>query len=170
MKQLFMDIHIFLVLHLPDSLQMQNQKYVDVLPQPESGETLQELGQHGRVVSGSGVFVGEEAEQEWEALCACYAGGGSGTLYLPGRKPVQAIFAELSLQQPLRRTYIVYRFLFQELLPQAKQPGVYTAKTGDCLWSAATAAGTTPEELLQANPGHIRWANELTAGQKLVVP
>ena len=59
MTGLYMGYRNFTWPRLPDTLRMENQKYTQVLQQPENGETLQDLGKQGRVVSGSGTFLGE---------------------------------------------------------------------------------------------------------------
>ncbi|MDD3228650.1 MAG: DNA circularization N-terminal domain-containing protein [Oscillospiraceae bacterium] len=168
MTGLYMGYRNFTWPRLPDTLRMENQKYTQVLQQPENGETLQDLGKQGRVVSGSGTFLGEMAARQWKELCMCYEQAGTGMLYLPGRKPMEAAFTELQLQGTPRADRIAYCFTFREI-QSAKEADntLYRAGTNECLWSAAAAAGVSPDCLLAANPGVIRWANELPEGMEL---
>lgn len=170
MMQLYMGYKEFSWPRLPDTLCMENEKYTQVLEQPENGETLQELGSHGRKITGSGVFLGEQAAQQWTTLCGCYAKEGAGILYLPGREPITAVFTKLTLSGSPRSDRIAYQFAFHETGKAQTAVRTYRVQQGDCLWSAAAAAGVSVESLLAANPGKIRWANELETGMGLVLP
>lgn len=168
--QLFMGYKTFSWPRLPDTLCMEQEKYTQVLQQPESGEVLQELGERGQNVTGSGVFLGKEAAEQWQALCACYEKEGAGALYLPGRKPVTAVFTALTLDGTPREDRIAYRFAFHVTGVPEGQPQTYRVQAGECLWSAAQKAGVSAEALLAANPGKIRWVNELPEGLELSLP
>ncbi|MCH3972928.1 MAG: LysM peptidoglycan-binding domain-containing protein [Oscillospiraceae bacterium] len=168
MQNFYMGYRNFTFPRLPDTLQMTDEKYLKALARPENSDTLQELGRHGRIITGSGAFAGAHAAADWRALCAEYEKGGPGALSLPGRPAVQALFEKLTLEKAPRQGLVSYSFVFWEVEPPKAQR-TYTAKAGDCLWSAAAACGVTADSLFAANPGRIRWANELPAGLKLVV-
>lgn len=170
MIQLYMGYKEFSWPRLPDTLRMENGKYTQVLQQPGTGEILQELGERGQNITGSGVFLGGQASAQWEALCACYEKEGAGPLYLPGRKPVTAVFTVLTLDGAPRGDRIAYQFAFRVTGEPQAGPQTYRVQPGDCLWNAAQTAGVSVQELLEANPGKIRWANELPEGMELVLP
>lgn len=156
----------------PEQLRMQDGRYVQVLQQPGAGETVQDLGNKGRVVSGSGCFLGKGAAQDWQALCACFSQGEPALLCLPDGSTLWARFALLESKGAPRAEWVQYSFAFVEV-EQAQEEeastGYYRAVAGDCIFSAANATGIDAQRLLAANPG-LRWANELPAGEELTLP
>ncbi|MCH4238873.1 MAG: LysM peptidoglycan-binding domain-containing protein [Oscillospiraceae bacterium] len=171
MTEGYMGYRDFLWPRLPDKLKMEKQKYAAVLPQPENGETMQELGRQGNQISGSGSFLGTEAPAQWRKLCRCFEQSGAGMLYLPGRLPMEAFFTELTLEGTPRPDRICYHFTFREKLEtESSSAGTYQTGAQDNLWSVAAAVGVAPEELLAANPGRIHWAEELPEEMELKLP
>lgn len=78
------------------------------------GYDYQGLGPMCRVFSGSGVFCGAEAVQQFNALAVLMATRAEGELYHPVWGTTTAYLTELEMSQESRPDYIAYSFTFRE--------------------------------------------------------
>lgn len=67
-----------------------------------------------RVFTGRGVFCGEDANQQFNALAVIMATRREGELYHPIWGTSTAYLTELTMEQESRPEYIVYSFTFRE--------------------------------------------------------
>lgn len=145
---------------------------------------LQDLGLTRQVLSGEGVFTGEDAYETFEALCALFLEGGSGTLVHPVWGACSAVFASLTLTEEPRENFVRYAFTFREdpgsysdaITVQsgdsdssaAETDVYYTVVAGDTLWAIAQRYGTTVDAIAALNPT-LKNPNLITIGQVLQV-
>lgn len=67
-----------------------------------------------RVITGSGVFCGADAVDDFNALAVIMATGTLGELVHPVWGTINAYFTGLNLEQESREDYVVYSFEFRE--------------------------------------------------------
>ncbi len=67
-----------------------------------------------RIFTGSGVFCGDEAVEQFNALAVLMAVREQGELYHPVWGTTTAMLTELEMAQESRPDYIVYSFTFRE--------------------------------------------------------
>lgn len=72
------------------------------------------MGPMCRVYTGSGVFIGEDAVQQFNALAVLMAVREQGELYHPVWGTTTAMLTELEMSQQSRPDYIEYSFTFRE--------------------------------------------------------
>lgn len=72
------------------------------------------LGPLCRIISGSGVFQGEDANNNFNALSVLLANGTVGELVHPTWGTIKAYFTGLKMEEDSREEYIVYSFTFRE--------------------------------------------------------
>lgn len=72
------------------------------------------LGPLCRVITGRGVFQGEDANNDFNALSVLLANGTVGELVHPTWGTIQAYFTGLKMEEDSREAYIVYSFTFRE--------------------------------------------------------
>ncbi len=75
---------------------------------------VQELGCKPRSFSGEGVFLGENACEDFEVLRGLFLAGGSGTLVHPRWGSFPAILTELTAIEEPAENMVRYRFAFLE--------------------------------------------------------
>lgn len=80
------------------------------------------MGPMRRIITGSGVFFGEDAFQQFEALADLFAEGEAGDLLHPvwGRR--YCYLTRLQLTQEPRDNYVSYSFEFTVALPNGAVP------------------------------------------------
>lgn len=72
------------------------------------------LGPLCRVISGSGVFYGADAQQDFNALAVLMATGSVGNLVHPVWGTISAYLTGLEMEQDSREDYVKYSFTFRE--------------------------------------------------------
>ena len=72
------------------------------------------LGPMAREFSGGGVFCGEDAVQQFNALAVLLSNRTMGELYHPVWGTTTAYLTELQMTQQSRTDYIEYSFIFRE--------------------------------------------------------
>lgn len=72
------------------------------------------LGPMAREFSGGGVFCGEDAVQQFNALAVLLSNRTMGELYHPVWGTTTAYLTELQMTQQSRPDYIEYSFIFRE--------------------------------------------------------
>lgn len=101
----------------PNNPERYQQSYVrePVYTKDESGKTVfSGMGPMKRTFSGSGVFFGSTAYDDFKELAALFATGTPGGLNHPIWGLHQAYFTELELTQEPKANYVAYRFEFRE--------------------------------------------------------
>ena len=78
------------------------------------GYTYKDISPLCRVFTGKGVFAGEEAVQQFNALAVLMAAREQGELYHPVWGTTTAYLTELRMSQESRPGYIEYSFTFRE--------------------------------------------------------
>lgn len=134
------------------------------------GETaVERVGAYKKRVTGKGYFTGENAMQTYLALEALF--GVDGTLFLPGRRPFEAVLNELTLEGVQEKDVVGYSFTFVETASRAAglSGRTYLAKGGESLWDYAYFANV-PIDVLQAANRHIVCIGALEAGEEVRIP
>ncbi len=149
---------------------------------------IQDMGLGQRVMKGSGVFVGEDAYDQFKALATVFYDDGVGTLVHPIWQTASAYFAELSLAQEPTPNYVAYTFTFWEdyslasatlsEVPQSTTDTTTTTTTssavyhtvvsGETLWGIALTYDIDLNELIAMNP-QIKNPNLILVGDKVLV-
>lgn len=134
------------------------------------GETaVERVGAYKKRVTGKGYFTGERAMEQYLALEALF--GVPGTLFLPGRKPFEAVLNALSLIGVQDKNVVAYSFTFVETA--GREAGLsgrtYIAKGGESLWDYAYFAGVPIDAMVAANR-HVGCVAALEAGEEVHIP
>lgn len=158
--------------HNPKTCEMTYKRSIAEIKLPFGGWVMQDMGKTGRVLSGEGEFVGENAYEQFRALAAVFDRGGAGVLMHPVWQMTNALFSSLTLAEEPRENYVRYYFEFREdagtkqtLKIIAKSPDrtgaeterpvqrrIHTVVRGDTLWGIAAANGMTLSRLIGINP------------------
>ena len=72
------------------------------------------LGPMCRIITGKGVFQGDDANNHFNALSVLLANGTVGELIHPVWGTIQAYFTGLKMEEESRKDYLVYSFTFRE--------------------------------------------------------
>lgn len=159
----------------PETVKIERAKNIGNFKIPYSGSVLQNLGENGRAVSGSGRFTGSGCADEFKRLTSVFSLSGTGQLRLPGVSPFQAVFSSLTMKGEAKPDCIGYEFVFLEdsSSSAAEESRVNDTEScvcaeGETLWDIADTYGVSVDTLLALNPG-IEWPGDLKAGQKVVL-
>lgn len=101
----------------PQNPERYQQHYVcePVYTKNDAGETVfSGMGPVKRTFTGSGVFFGSSAYENFKTLATLFAEKKPGGLNHPIWGLHQAFFTELELTQEPRSDYVAYRFAFRE--------------------------------------------------------
>lgn len=130
---------------------------------------LSDMGRNQRILRGEGVFVGENAYEEFKKLASMFYKDRPQVLVHPIWQTAPAWFVSLRLRQEPRPDYVSYAFEFWECFegyerkakelavtePEVQVPAerrVHMIRRGDTLWAISRANGLTLGELLALNP------------------
>lgn len=177
--------------HNPETYAVEYHRSVVVHKVPFGGYLMQDLGETYRVLRGEGVFAGEDAYTQFQALAAVFEEKDVGILVHPVWQAVQARFVSLQLEEEPLPDYVHYSFEFWEdpgsystglvqvdsageSTPAASDNGggetaVYTVKKGDTLWGIARRYGVSLTALIAANP-QIKNPNLIYPGDRVQIP
>ena len=135
----------------------------------EGATDVQPIGARKKRVRGKGYFTGSGAMANYLRLEALF--GETQTLFLPGRRPFEAVLSELTLSGVQEKDVVAYSFTFVETA--GADPGAsgqtYLAKGGESLWDYAYFSGVSIDRLVEANR-HIGCIASLQPGEKVVIP
>ncbi len=109
----------------PTNPEHYHQKYVRsvLYLETEAGEkTFNGMGEPKRIISGKGVFFGEEAYEQFKGLIDLFREGQHGTLIHPIWGNCECFFTKLELTQEPRADYVAYQFEFREVDEEGKIP------------------------------------------------
>lgn len=82
------------------------------------------LGPLCRIITGSGVFRGADAKEDFNALAVIMATGTVGDLVHPVWGTIQAYLTGLKMEEESRENCIVYSFTFREADESGKIPAL----------------------------------------------
>ncbi len=136
---------------------------------PNSKSDVQELGLKRRIISGEGTFFGEQCVEQSERLRTVFEQGGKGILYLPGQKPMVALFRSLEIRAVDMENVMEYRFVFDECESDATEPKLRMA-LGDgkqCLWDFAYRYGVDIDDLMEWNDDILRPDEVIPCGKEV---
>lgn len=155
----------------PYEITIQYTRIVQEQHQPCYASVIQNLGKQSRIITGKGVFLGSDCQEQFDELASQLEQGGEGLLILPGKAPMRAVFVSLKLIGETRPGQISYSFQFQEV-PTKKADGdikyYLVRKEGETLWHVAAQCGVTVDVLRIQN--QVQWPNALPIGLRLVLP
>ena len=177
--------------HNPETYRITYERAAVVHKVPFGRYYLQDLGMGCRVMTGEGVFCGEDAYEQFKKLATVFYQDGPGLLVHPVWMSTKALFTGLSLAQEPRRDFVRYTFEFREDValyrdaaqivepaPQVQQGSEmtagapseqwYTVVRGDTLWAIARRHDLSLQQLLALNPG-IKNPNLIFVGDEVRV-
>lgn len=157
--------------HNPKTLSIQCGKQMQELVYPYEHAESVFLGEHCRVIRGTGELYGEDCIGQFNALCRLYRRKGSGILTLPQMPSVRAEFTELKFISSERKNIVEYAFAFTEMQTEKNDENVHiyhTVKSGETLWDISYAYETAVETLARLNPW-IRTPESLLSGEQVKI-
>ena len=98
----------------PEKLTVEFRRSVEVKPTSAGLWTVTNAARFGRVFSGEGVFCGDDAYEQFRALCAYFYSGKTAELVHPQWDRAKAYLTELTVKEQSGEKYLRYRFSFQE--------------------------------------------------------
>lgn len=178
--------------HNPEVYTVEHRRRIAVHQVPFGQCVMQELGGSYRVLKGEGVFVGEDAYEQFRRLVQVFREDGPGLLVHPVWQTERAYFAALEMTEEPLPDFVRYRFEFWEdwggydggwkdVTPEsggneeaAKDGGGQNGKThavrkGDTLWGIARQYSVGLEALLKVNP-QIKNPNLIHPGEAVRIP
>ena len=182
--------------HNPEVYAVEYQRRMAVHPVPYGRCVMQDLGSSYRVLRGEGVFVGEDAYQQFRELEQVFRQDGPGLLAHPVWKAEQVWFVELTVEEEPLPDYVRYSFVFWEdwggyaggltenddggtvswtggqsaaVAAVEDSSAVYIVKKGDTLWAIAKRYGVALAALIAANP-QIKNPNLIYPGDRVKLP
>ena len=182
--------------HNPEVYTVEYQRRMAVHPVPYGRCVMQDLGGSYRVLRGEGVFVGEDAYQQFRELEQVFRQDGPGLLAHPVWQAEQVWFVELTVEEEPLPDYVRYSFVFWEdwggyagglaenddggtapwtggqsaaATAAEDSSAVYIVKKGDTLWAIAKRYGVTLAALIAANP-QIKNPNLIYPGDRVKLP
>lgn len=158
---------------------------------PFGSSVMQELGSTYRVYQGVGVFAGEGAYEEFQALENVFRLKGPGLLAHPVWGTERVWFVSLTVSEEPRPDFVRYRFEFWQdfdgeavltsvaVEPQTQTTQIaekqtaphttYVVRKGDTLWGIAQSYGVKLTDLITANP-QIKNPNMIYPGNEVRIP
>lgn len=138
----------------PENIRLRLSKQVSRTVIPFKKVRTQELYQNPCVISGSGIFIGKEAQQQAFSLLYSYRSKGADYLFSPLLPPLKMVFTSLQLEADASGEGIRYSFEFTEE-PSGKRltrTNRYTrARKGENLFDVANRTGYPVEYLAERN-------------------
>lgn len=98
----------------PEHFEIYASREPQYIHEEDGSYTFDGLAPFCRVISGSGVFCGEDAVASFNALAVIMAMGRAGELSHPVWGTSNAYLTELTLNQESRPDYVAYSFVFRE--------------------------------------------------------
>lgn len=154
----------------PSELKLEDARRVRRDFLPEAGETVRDLGEGARRISGSGTFFGENAAENYIKLQREYSRGGEGELLLPGFCPMKAVFFALRARAAGRDVMYEFEFVRTDAAkPACEKAGYYMLGEGESLWDVSAKLEIPLCELTACNP---QYASPFapTAGERVRLP
>lgn len=98
----------------PEHFEIQAHCVPEYTPNNYGGYDYTGISPMCRVISGRGVFSGEDAVQQFNALAVIMGARREGELVMPVWGTTTAYLTDLVMEQESRPDYIVYSFTFRE--------------------------------------------------------
>lgn len=109
-----MEFGIFVWQENPEKLKIEAVRVPEYVQDDTGDYAYTGLGPLCRTISGSGVFHGEFAYENFNTLQVLMATGASGTLSHPIWGSIKAYLTYLEMDQESREGYVAYSFSFRE--------------------------------------------------------
>lgn len=140
----------------PERMVYTTEEETDTALLPGNGSRVERIAAQPRQVSGEGFFYGPLAQARMNELEQVFFDKSPGTLFLPGRRPMQAYFTRLTVQEQVKKDTVGYQFVFLEDSKSALQAKSTPAATtvvrqGENLYHIAHRTGIAVEELADRN-------------------
>ena len=119
----------FVWLENPESFHIQASRTPEYTIDDEGNYDYKGLGPMCRIISGTGVFQGDFAYENFNSLQVLMASGSAGDLIHPIWGTIRAYLTQLQMQSQSREGYVEYSFTFRE----ADESGVIPALPTD-IW------------------------------------
>lgn len=100
----------------PHTLSIQQTRNIAEFNSPLTPTIVQDLGTKARTIIGDGQLFGEDVINQFEKLHTTFCEKGAGTLYVPGFKPIQAIFCTFEITAKPTPNLLQYSFKFLEVI------------------------------------------------------
>lgn len=139
----------------PYTVELAGNREVKRITLPLLGETVQDFGRGVQTIKGRGVFAGAGAYDSYLELQKEFERGGTGTLLVPGFRPICAVFSALRLTAPPEPDTAEYEFEFVQKQTQVLKKRAteeYRMGEGESLWNVAVKFGVSIDRLMELNP------------------
>lgn len=138
---------------------------------PYGNNIVSDMGKNCRVISGEGEFYGEDYISTFLKLKAIFENCGGGMLYIPGEKPVYAVFSSLDIIAKDIEGVLKYSFEFIESLEKSVNTEAVSciANGKSSLWDIAYRYDKMVENLIELNPSIRRPDFIIESGEKVIL-
>ncbi len=129
-------------------------KNISTLPIPKRSARAQEICFNPTVISGSGYFAGENANERAHMLMTAFQSRGAAYLFSPLFSPMKVFFSDLKLSADSAENRIEYSFTFVEEVNSKRRRydfGYTFALPDENLYDIANRCGVKIEEIVGAN-------------------
>ena len=138
---------------------------------PYENNIVSDMGKNCRVIRGEGEFYGENCISTFLRLRSIFENGGGGMLYIPGEKPVYAIFSSLDIIAEDIEGVGKYSFEFTESFEKAVSTDDVSciADGKSSLWDIAYKYDKSVENLIELNPSVRRPDSIIESGERVTL-
>lgn len=129
-------------------------KKISSVPVPKKSARTQEICMNPTVISGSGCFFGESANEKAHMLITAFQGKGAAYLFSPVFSPIKAYFSDLKMTADSEKNCIEYTFTFTEEINLKKRRydfGYTFALPNENLFDIANRCSVSFEDIVKAN-------------------
>lgn len=138
----------------PSTLKISHRRVVSSRSIPFGASRSREISMSPVVISGQGVFAGDDARDNARDITRIFDEKGSGYLFLPDSTPVKAIFSRLDVSYRDTDGSIVYDFEFVQENPSKSASfdfGFTYAKAGENLYDVSNRTSVGVDRLFELN-------------------
>lgn len=132
--------------------------------------TVQSVCVNPTIISGSGIFAGEGAQEECRRLSHMLKINTSGEFHCPNAQPIKAYLTEFSYSAAADRGALAYSFEFTEDCNGRREEIEFDytlALDGENAFDIAARTGVTVDEVVELNS--LKGPFDITAGERILL-
>lgn len=123
---------------------------------PKLTSTVSFVAQQPKIVTGEGVFFGENAYLKINLLEEVFDEKTSGQLFMPSMKPLNAFFTKLEIIGEPKKDCIKYAFTFTQDMESVEETGdvsgsITKVRAGENLFDVVNRTGVSADTIMELN-------------------